>query len=89
MALEAHRAAVNERRGGFAGEIMVPGGAGYDEARTIFNARIDRRPGVIAQRDGVNDVVRAVRLGREVGLEIAVRGGGTASPGGPSRRVAS
>jgi FAD/FMN-containing dehydrogenase len=54
----------------------VPGDPAYNEARTIFNAMIDRLPGVIAQCAGVNDVVRAVQFGRKLGLEIAVRGGG-------------
>jgi FAD/FMN-containing dehydrogenase len=54
----------------------VPGDSEYDEARTIFNAMIDRRPGVIAQCANVNDVVGAVHFGRHLGLEIAVRGGG-------------
>ena len=60
----------------FAGQIIVPGDPAYNEARTIFNAMIDRRPGVIAQCAGANDVVRAVQFGRKLGLEIAVRGGG-------------
>ncbi len=58
MAIRAHRAAIKELRRGFAGEIVVPGDPGYDEARRIFNAMIDRRPGLIAQCAGVDDVVR-------------------------------
>ena len=60
----------------FAGRIIVPGDPEYDDARTIFNAMIDRRPGVIAQCADVSDVVRAVDFGRALDLEIAVRGGG-------------
>ncbi len=58
------------------GEVILPGAPNYDDARTLFNAMIDRRPAVIAQCADVEDVVRAVRFGREAGLEIAVRGGG-------------
>jgi FAD/FMN-containing dehydrogenase len=68
--------ALDEFGRGFAGRIVVPGDPGYDEARTIFNAMIDRRPGVIAQCANVDDVVRAVKFARELDLEIAVRGGG-------------
>jgi FAD/FMN-containing dehydrogenase len=58
------------------GELALPGGAGYDEARTIWNRMIDRRPALIARCAGVDDVVTAVRFGRDHDLLISVRGGG-------------
>ncbi|MEV6947526.1 FAD-binding oxidoreductase [Streptomyces sp. NPDC051172] len=58
------------------GDVFAPGDVGYDEARAVFNALIDRRPVVIAQCVDEADVVRAVRFGRELDLKIAVRGGG-------------
>lgn len=76
MAHQINQAALDGLRKGFSGQIIVPGDPGYGEARTVFNAVIDRRPGVIAQCANVNDVVRALHFGRDCGLEIAVRGGG-------------
>ncbi len=76
MMIQTHQAALDEFRKRFTGQIIVPGDPDYDEARTIFNAMIDKRPCVIAQCAGVDDVVRAVRFGRDLGLEIAVRCGG-------------
>jgi FAD/FMN-containing dehydrogenase len=49
---------------------------GYDEARTIWNAMIDRRPGAVVRCAGASDVMRAVRFARDNGLLVAVRGGG-------------
>lgn len=60
----------------FTGETYVPGDPGYDEARTVFNSMIDRRPAVIARCASAADVARALRLAREQDLEVAVRGGG-------------
>lgn len=50
--------------------------AGYDEARRIWNASIDKRPAMIARCSGVADVVDAVRFGRANNLVTAIRGGG-------------
>jgi hypothetical protein len=44
---------------GFKGNVLLPGDAGYADARTIYNAMIDRRPSVIAQCENVEDVSRA------------------------------
>lgn len=76
MALAVGDTALRKLRESFAGELILPGDPAYDEARTIFNAMIDRRPAVIAQCATSDDVARAILFGREQGLEIAVRGGG-------------
>jgi FAD/FMN-containing dehydrogenase len=56
--------------------LLKPGDAGYDDARRIHNGMIDKHPAVIARCTSTADIVDAVRLGRESGGEVAVRGGG-------------
>jgi FAD/FMN-containing dehydrogenase len=58
------------------GSLVTEGDASYDEMRTIWNAMIDRRPGLIVRCAGAADVVSAVRFARDNGLLVAVRGGG-------------
>jgi hypothetical protein len=67
--------AVDALRETMSGAVLVPGDADYDEARTVWNAAIDRRPAVIARCSDSADVAAAVAVGVEHGLEIAVRGG--------------
>ncbi|MGW6983475.1 FAD-binding oxidoreductase [Streptomyces sp. NPDC054932] len=69
-------AALTALREDLSGEVFAPEDPGYDEARTLFNAMIDRRPAVIAQCESTADVVTAVRFARDLDLNIAVRGGG-------------
>ncbi|HWN83195.1 MAG TPA: FAD-dependent oxidoreductase, partial [Candidatus Udaeobacter sp.] len=63
-------------RGRLRGQLCLPGEPGYDTARTIWNAMIDRRPALIVRAAGAADVIVAVNLAREHGLLLAVRGGG-------------
>ncbi len=58
------------------GELLRPGDTAYDEARTIWNAMIDRRPALIVRCAGVADVIIAVNFARTHDLLVAVRGGG-------------
>lgn len=69
-------AAVQELRAKLHGQLIQPGEAGYDEARTIWNAMIDKHPALIARCAGVADVINAVNFARDTKLPLAVRGGG-------------
>lgn len=67
---------LNSLKSTFRGQVYLPEDGGYSQARTIWNASIDKRPRVIARCAGVADVVDAVRFGRDNGLLTAIRGGG-------------
>ena len=67
--------------GSLDGWAVMPGEAGYDQARTVWNAIVDRRPRVIIRCASVRDVVTAVRTAREHGLEIGIRCGGHSAAG--------
>ena len=60
----------------FAGELLCPDDAGYDDARRIWNGAIDRRPALIARCRDKTDVVAVLRHAREHDLAVAVRSGG-------------
>ena len=68
--------ALEQLRNGLHGPLLTPGSDGYDQARTIWNAMIDRRPGLIVRCADTGDVARAVRFARTHDLVVAVRGGG-------------
>lgn len=58
------------------GEFVTPGDPGYDEARVLYNAMIDKRPAAIARCKTDADVMAAVEFAGEEGMELSVRGGG-------------
>jgi len=68
--------ALDELRGQIRGQILAPGEAEYDEVRQIWNAMIDRRPGLIVRCTGTADVRQAVRFARRHQLLTSVRGAG-------------
>jgi FAD/FMN-containing dehydrogenase len=68
-------------RAQFRGPVITPADAAYDETRSIWNAMIDRRPGLIARCTGTADVVQAVRFAQKHRLLTSARGGGHNSAG--------
>jgi hypothetical protein len=60
----------------FAGRLVGPEDSDYDEVRKVYNAMIDRRPGLIAQCTSPDDVAQIVAFARTHALPLAVRGGG-------------
>ena len=58
------------------GEAIAPGSPGYDEGRTLWNAMIDRRPGLIVECVNAADVKRAVTFAGAKRLLVSVLGAG-------------
>lgn len=58
-----------------AGPLVTPADPGYDEARAVYNAMIDRRPAAVARCQGPDDVVACIAFAAEHGATVAVRGG--------------
>src|SRR5438477_5419397 len=72
----AAAALVRELQKSLSGDVLALGQPGYDEARTIWNAMVDKRPAVVARCATTEDVVASVNLARSNGLEVSVRCGG-------------
>jgi FAD/FMN-containing dehydrogenase len=73
---ELQQGTVDTFRGQFGGSVYQTGDAGYDEARQIWNAMIDRKPAVIARCQSAEDVVAAVNFGRDHSMLVSIKGGG-------------
>ena len=69
-------ALASDLRGRVRGSLLVPAEPGYDEARSIWNAMIDRRPALIVRCLGVADVMACVDVARRRGVPICIKGGG-------------
>jgi len=70
------QAALAAIRGRFDGEVLEEGDSGYDDARKLFNAMIDRKPRLIVRCEGPADVAAGILLAREFSLPLAIKGGG-------------
>lgn len=68
--------AVSELRSRLRGSVLLAGEPGYDEARSVWNAMIDKRPGLIVRPAGAADVLHTIRFARDLGLLVAVKGAG-------------
>ncbi len=68
--------AARQELGGFAGRLIGPQDGDYDDARRVYNAMIDRRPGLIARPADADAVAQAVAFAARHDLLLAVRGGG-------------
>jgi FAD/FMN-containing dehydrogenase len=68
--------AIASLRAAVTGNVLLPGEAGYDEARRVWNGMIDKRPALIVQATDAGDVAPTIALARASALALAIRGGG-------------
>jgi FAD/FMN-containing dehydrogenase len=68
--------ALEQLAGSVKGKVFTPGTDGYDEARTVFNAMVDKRPAAIVKCVDPHDVIAAIELARVRAAEVSVRSGG-------------
>jgi len=67
---------IDELRSRLRGQLLLPGEGEYENARTVWNAMVDRRPAIVVRCLGVGDVATCVKFARESGLPLSIKGGG-------------
>ena len=73
---ESHQAVVSDLERHIRGPLFQPGDPEFDDARSVWNAMIDRRPALILRCTGVEDVVAGINAARVHGLPLSIKGGG-------------
>ena len=74
--VEGHQAVVSDLKRHLRGPVLQPGDPEFDDARSVWNAMIDRRPALIVRCTRVEDVVAGVNAARVHGLPLSIKGGG-------------
>jgi FAD/FMN-containing dehydrogenase len=73
--------AVDALRTQVKGEVVAPGDAEYEEARTVYNGMIDKHPAAIVRCRQPGDVAAVLGVARTEGFALSVRGGAHSAPG--------
>jgi FAD/FMN-containing dehydrogenase len=75
-AVPASASAAEHFKSGLRGAVLRPIDDGYESARRVWNAMVDRRPSLIVRCRGASDIIRSVHFARDHALPLSVRGGG-------------
>jgi FAD/FMN-containing dehydrogenase len=70
------QSALNKLADSVRGRLIRASDPGYEEARHVYNANIDRRPLAVLECANTADVIAGVNVAREEGLSLSIRGGG-------------
>ena len=54
----------------------MPGDAGYDDARSIWNGMVDKRPAMIAKCKNADDIIKCVNFAQHHNVLVSIKGGG-------------
>jgi len=79
--LAVNTESIEEFKASLRGELISPDSNEYNDARTIYNAMIDKSPALIAKCANVADVIASVNFGRENDLKTSIRSGGHSRKG--------
>lgn len=63
------------------GRVVAIGDPGYDEARRVYNAMIDRHPAAVVECVDTADVIETVHFAADTGVDLSIRGGSHSVPG--------
>ena len=74
--IELDKKQIDDFKAQVRGGVVTPGEPEYEEARSVWNAAIDRRPAMIVRCLGTQDVLAAVRFARTHRVSLSIRGGG-------------
>jgi len=74
--IEVRQEALDALKMRLRGPLLLPGDDGFEEARTVWNGMIDRKPAAVVRPLGTGDVIEAVKFAREHDLLLCIKGGG-------------
>ena len=74
--IELDKKQIDDFKAQVRGGVLLPGEPEYEEARSVWNACVDRRPGLIVRCLGTQDVIAAVKFARAHRVSLSIKGGG-------------